>query len=192
MPVAAIAYVTGAVLVYHTIRQLRLISRLPGLVERIDLLDAGPLHAFSAVTALTGALFVAAAYFSVLTDPTTFTNPAVAGVNAFALVLAVACFVLPLSGMQRRIAAEKALRLSAVAHRLDGALGDLARRNDAGDLNSADAVHNNIKSLLAERELIARTPTWPWSSGTLRGFSTAVLLPIVLWLVFRVLERVLV
>jgi hypothetical protein len=192
MPVAAFAYVTGAVLVYHTIRQLRLISRLPGHVERIDLLDAGPLHAFSAVTALTGGAFVAAAYFSVLTDPTTFTNPAVAAVNALTLVLAVACFVLPLSGMQRRIAAEKALRLSAVSHRLDAAFGDLARRNDAGDLSSADAVHDNINSLLAERDLIARTPTWPWSSGTLRGFSTAVLLPVVLWLVFRVLERVLV
>ena len=50
------------------------------------------------------------------------------------LVLAVACFVLPLSGMQRRIAAENSLRLSAVSHRLDAALRDLARRSDAGDL----------------------------------------------------------
>jgi hypothetical protein len=189
--VGAFAYMTGAVLVYHTIRQLRLISRLPGYVERIDLLDAGPLHAFSVVTALTGGFFVVAAYFSVVTDPTTFTNPAVAAVNASVLVLAVACFVLPLSGMQRRIAVEKARRLSAVSHRLDAALRDLARRNDAGDLSDADAVHSNITSLLAERELIARTTTWPWSTGTLRGFSTAVLLPVVLWLVFRVLEQVL-
>ena len=191
MLVASIAYATGAVLVYHTIRQLRLISRLPGHVGHIDLLDAGPLHAFSTITALTGGMFVAAAYFSVVTDPTTFTNPAVATVNALTLVLAVACFVLPLSAMQRRIAAEKALRLSAVSHRLDAALRDLARRNDAGDLSQADAVHHNISSLLAERDLIARTPTWPWSTDTLRGFTTALVLPIVLWLVFRVLEGLL-
>ena len=191
MPLAAISYVTGAVLVYHTIRQLRLISRLQGDVERIDLLDAGPLHAFSAVTALTGGMLVAGAYFSVITDPTTFTNPAVAAVNALTVVLAVACFVLPLYGMQRRIAAEKALRLAAASHRLDAALRDLARRNDAGDLSSADAVNNNINSLLSERHLIARTPTWPWSPDALRGFSTALLLPIFLWLVFRVLEGVL-
>jgi hypothetical protein len=190
-PLGAIAYVTGALLVYHTIRQLRLIGRLPGYVERIDLLDAGPLHAFSGVTAMTGAFFVAAAYFSVLTDPTTLTNPAVAAVNAFALVLGVVCFVLPLYGMQRRIAAEKARRLSAVSQRLDGALRDFARRNEAGDLSDADAVNKNIASLLAERDLIARTPTWPWSPDTLRGFSTALILPIVLWLIFRVLERAL-
>jgi hypothetical protein len=189
--VGTFAYVTGALLVYHTIRQLRLIGRLPGYVERIDLLDAGPLHAFSGVTALTGVFFVAAAYFSVLTDPTTLTNPAVAAVNAFALVLGVACFVLPLYGMQRRIAAEKARRLSATSQRLDAALRDLARRNDGGDLSDADAVNKNIASLLAERDLIARTPTWPWSSDTLRGFSTALILPIALWLIFRVLERAL-
>jgi hypothetical protein len=185
------AYVTGALLVYHTIRQLRLIGRLPRFVERIDLLDAGPLHAFSGVTALTGAFFVAAAYFSVLTDPTTLTNPAVAAVNGIALVLGIGCFVLPLYGMQRRIAAEKARRLSAVSQRLDRALRDLARRNEAGDLTDADAVNRNIASVLAERDLIARTPTWPWSSDTLRGFSTALILPIALWLIFRVLERAL-
>ena len=187
----AFAYASGGVLVYHTIRQLRLIGRLPASVGHIDLLDAGPLHAFATVTALTGGLFVAAAYFSAVTDPTTFTNPAVAAVNGFVLVLAVACFVLPLSGMQRRIAAEKARRLSAVSHRLDAALGDLARRNDERDLSDADAVHANLTSLIAERELIAHTSTWPWSTGTLRGFSTAVLLPVALWLVFRVLEQVL-
>jgi hypothetical protein len=140
---------------------------------------------------LTGGIFLVAAYFSVITDPTTFTNPAVAAVNGLAVVLAVACFVLPLSGTQRRIAAEKALRLSAVSHRLDAALRDLARRNDAADLSSAGDVNNNINSLLSERNLIARTPTWPWSPDALRGFSTALLLPILLWLVFRVLERVL-
>jgi hypothetical protein len=192
MPVAAIAYITGALLIYHTIRQLRLIGRLPGLIERIDLLDAGPLHAFSGVTALTGGLFLVAAYFSVLTDPTTFTNPAVAAVNGLAVALGVACFVLPLYGMQRRIAAEKARRLSAVSHRLDAALRDLARRNETGDLSDADAVNKNISSLLAEREVIARSPTWPWSPETLRGFSTALVLPIILWLAFRVLERALI
>ena len=191
VPVGVVAYATGAVLIYHTIRQLRLVGRLPDYVERIDLLDAGPLHAFSGVTALTGGLFLFAAYFSVLTDPTTFTNPAVAAVNGMAVVLGVVCFVLPLSGMQRRIAAEKERRLSAVSRRLDAALADLARRNDAGDLSDADAVNKNISSLLAEREVIAGSPTWPWSPEALRGFSTALVLPVFLWLVFRVLERAL-
>jgi hypothetical protein len=78
-----------------------------------------------------------------------------------------------------------------VSRRLNDALRDLARRNETNDLSEADAVNKNISSLLAEREVIARSPTWPWSPETLRGFSTALLLPILLWLVFRVLEQVL-
>ena len=80
---------------------------------------------------------------------------------------------------------------SSRAQRLDTALRDLARRNETGDLGEADAVNKNINSLLAERDVLARTPTWPWAPETLRGFSTALALPIVLWLVFRLLERVL-
>jgi hypothetical protein len=190
-PLATIAYATGALLIYHTIRQLRLIGRLPGYIERIDLLDIGPLHAFSAVTALTGGIFLVAAYFSVFTDPTTLTNPVVGTTNVLGVVLGVACFVLPLYGMHQRIAAEKERRLSAVSQRLDAALRDLARRNEVGDLSDADAVNKNINSLLAERDVLARSPTWPWSPDTLRGFSTALLLPIFLWLIFRILEQVL-
>jgi hypothetical protein len=188
-PAGLFAYASGGVLIYHTIRQLRLIGRLPEYLDRIELLDAGPLHAFSGVTALTGGLFLVGAYFSVLTDPNTFTNPAVAAVNGSIVVLGVACFVLPLYGMHERIAAEKDGRLSAVSQRLDTALRDLARRNGSGDLSDADAVNKNINSLLAERDVLARTPTWPWAPETLRGFTTALLLPIILWLIFRFLER---
>jgi hypothetical protein len=80
----------------------------------------------------------------------------------------------------------------------DGGLDDFpagrvtARRNQNRRAQQRGRRPNNIKSLLAARELIARTPTWPWSSGTFRGFSTAVLLPILLWRVLRILERVLV
>jgi hypothetical protein len=190
-PVGVFAYASLGLLIYHTIRQLRLIGRLPRYIDRIELLDAGPLHAFSSVTALTGGLFLVAAYFSVLTDPTTFTNPAVAAVNGFIVLLGVACFVLPLYAMHERIAAEKDRRMSAVSQRLDTALRDLARRNETGDLTDADAVNKNISSLLAERDVLARTPTWPWPPETLRGFSTALALPIILWLIFRVLEVVL-
>ena len=143
------------------------------------------------MTALTGGVFLASAYASVLTDPFTFINPALLATMVTLVALAIACFVVPLYGMHRRIVAEKAQRRSAVSHRLDSALRDLDRRNDTGDLGDADAVNKNINSLLAQRDVMARTPTWPWSPGTLRGFSTALVLPIILWLVFRVLERAL-
>jgi hypothetical protein len=47
-----------------------------------------------------------------------------------------------------------------------------------------------MASLLSEREVVAKLSTWPWSSGTFRGIASAVALPILLWFVIRVLERV--
>ncbi len=32
---------------------------------------------------------------------------------------------------------------------------------------------------------VAKLPTWPWSAGTLRGFASALLLPIAVFLVQR-------
>ena len=37
--------------------------------------------------------------------------------------------------------------------------------------------------------MLARVSTWPWSPGTLRGFGTAIVLPIALWLIYRVLDQ---
>ena len=39
-----------------------------------------------------------------------------------------------------------------------------------------------------QRDLIARVPTWPWSIGVLTGFMSAILLPIALFLIQRVLS----
>lgn len=61
---------------------------------------------------------------------------------------------------------------------------------DTRDFNLADQRQKTLSRLLAERQVLAVLPTWPWSPGTLRGFATAAVLPTALWLVIRVLERV--
>ena len=40
-----------------------------------------------------------------------------------------------------------------------------------------------------QRDVLAKLPTWPWSVGTLRGFVTAILLPLVLFLIQMLLSR---
>ncbi len=74
---------------------------------------------------------------------------------------------------------------------LAGRLGDLHDRAARRDLVDADHLESQIASLVAERQLVTIAPTWPWDPQTLRGFSAAIVIPIVLWLVYRVLERTL-
>ncbi len=50
-----------------------------------------------------------------------------------------------------------------------------------------ETLGKSIAALWRERDIIAKLPTWPWSTGTLRGFVSALLLPITLFLIQRLL-----
>ena len=48
-----------------------------------------------------------------------------------------------------------------------------------------------VAGIKDELALLERIPTWPWKPDTLRLLTTAIVLPIVLWLATRLLERLL-
>jgi len=73
--------------------------------------------------------------------------------------------------------------------RFKATLADLHRSVDERDLSVADGLNKTLASLQLEREALARIPTWPWQAATLRAFLSALLVPIVIWLIIRALER---
>jgi hypothetical protein len=75
---------------------------------------------------------------------------------------------------------------------LHESVADLATRDgDAARLAQVrvDGLNKAFASLLQEREFLLRQSTWPWDTGTFRAVASAVLLPVVLFLVTRALER---
>jgi len=68
-----------------------------------------------------------------------------------------------------------------------GPYGYVPGAEPAVDLTRADGLNKTLGSLLQQRDVLAKLPTWPWSPGTLRGFVTVILLPIILFLVQRYL-----
>jgi hypothetical protein len=181
------------ILVYHTVRQLRLIGRLHESIGVIDLFDQAPLYALSSVTSTTAIGLI------LLLVPSVFLIPSAAGASyllisaawyAFALVIAIGAFFVPLRGVHGRIAADKSKLRGEIGRRIGGTLEALHRAVDEGDAAGVTAGHQTLTALIAERDLVARIPTWPWSAGALTRFLSAVLLPIGLWLVTRFLERI--
>jgi hypothetical protein len=187
---ACVAYTGTWALFYHSLHQLRVIGRVHRYVESIDLLHPERLHAFAGVTAATGMVLLALGYGSVLTIPESLSNPQVIAWTTLTTAAAVVCFFGPLLGIRGLIAVERSRRLETVNRLLDQALGDLHRRAEQGDLADADAVNKHIASLLAERDVVTKASTWPWAPETLRGFVTALVLPVLLWLVYRFLDQV--
>lgn len=181
---------TLALLIVHTLGQLRQVRRLLARVSRVDLLDPAPVNAFSRLTAATaGGILTMGVLFAV---PDSGGDPSWFGVGVVLAiaVLAVAFFVLPLRGMHGRLSAEKARLLGEANARLRLTLDRIHQMVDADDHGRADDLQRTETALLAERDLYLHISTWPWSTGTFRALASAVMLPIFIGVVLRLLGRV--
>jgi hypothetical protein len=181
------------ILLYHTLRQLRLVPRIHARATRINLLQPGPLYAFSRLTAHTAIGLMLMQVPAIFITPTD--RPSAAAISgawyAAITVVVVLAFAVPLAGMHRQIAVEKNRLLVEVGRRIESIIATLHRSVDDREISQADKLNDALTSLIAERDLLKRLPTWPWEPGTIGAVASAVLLPIGLWLITRALERVL-
>lgn len=184
----SLTVVTLLPLVIQLLRQLRLVTELHRQAYTVDLFHLTPFHAFSKFTAQAGAallLFVLyAGLFTLLTGP---------GVPLYAIVgisaLAVCIFVIPLLGIQNRLGHEKAQLLDSTNEAIKVTMGRIHGEVNADTYEKISGLNTTMSALVAERTLIKGISTWPWDTGTLRGFATTLVLPILLWLVTRLLGR---
>jgi hypothetical protein len=188
------------VFVYHTIRQLRWVSRIHESATRIDLFQARPLYALSGLTARTAGILLlvgmviqqqTSSHGVFTTDPYVLQVGTVFPIVSMVLysVLAAASFLLPLQGLHQVLVREKERLQAEASSRLQVHLQELHRRIDGRQLEEADAIHHLTASLTLERDILAKLPTWPWQSGTLNLILTAVLFPILLFVVQQLLQR---
>lgn len=180
------------VLILHTARQLRLIDGIHGSLQRIDVFDQGPLYGLSQLTATTGVGLV------VLLAPSLFMLPPAADVTFVlitaawyvgAVVAAAVAFVVPLRGIHSRLAVEKQGLQRDLGRRVSVSVEAMARGTSA-DAATLEEHHRMLSSLVTARDVVDRVPTWPWRTGALTGFLSAVLLPLVLFIVQQALSRI--
>src|SRR5262249_30274800 len=107
-PVALLTMAVVAISTVQAIRQLWMGHVIDGLVEKISPFRAKALSAFSGLAARTGASFLLLAYYIAAIRPDVIRETPVLKLLVVAMVpTAVACFIVPLYGMHRRLAAEK-------------------------------------------------------------------------------------
>ena len=125
-------------------------------------------------------------------NPETFHDPFSLGVASLVTVLALATFAWPFLGVHRLLVEEKERLLGEASLRFEAAMVELHQRVDSGNLREMDDVYKAIAGLEIEQKTIDGIPTWPWQIETVRWLVTALVLPLVLWAIQYVLQRVLV
>jgi hypothetical protein len=190
-PMFLFGYAVAAPAIVVSIGWLRTVVQLHADATAIDPFDRAPLYAFSRVTAVLGVSVVALAYYS-------FTaNGAFQAGNLPSLVfLAVTtlsglvAFVAPQWGIHNRLVREKNRLSQEVERRVTRLAAELYARVDAGDFAATSALNATLSGLTTLRDRVARLPTWPWPPQLLRGFVTALLLPVVVYLLTRAASSV--
>jgi hypothetical protein len=179
------------VFVYHTVRQLRLVSGINARDVRVDLFDRRPLQAFSTLTASTAVGLLVGVYGWMVINPDLLMDPVIFGFIAIMTVLAVIVFVWPLYGIHRRMAVAKEEALRRIDRRSRALFSAFDERIDAGDYAATEWLNGAITSLDIQHRTIGAIPTWPWRPEAARFLLAAIALPLVLELLLFLIGQAL-
>jgi hypothetical protein len=110
-------------------------------------------------------------------------------IMAVQILLAIAAFVLPLWFVHRRLESQKRGLLAELNLRIEATMKRLHQSLDKNELDDVDHFSNAMMGMGAEREVLTAIHTWPWRAGTLTGFLSAIVLPIIIFLIQFAVEK---
>jgi hypothetical protein len=175
--------------VIRSIRQLRMVNRLHKRATNLNLLNLAPAHAFSSLTARTGIGIIFVLMMAAILDILTYGDISGTMIYILFLLLALAVFILPVIGIKNRIEEEKERALEEVTDLLQVSTERLHAMVRNSEDKGLRKIEKATTALIRERELLKKVSTWPWNPGTVRGFASALLLPIFLLVVSQLLDR---
>jgi len=189
LPALILGYSMAPAAFVHTVRQLRLVAQIHREATAIDPFDRGPVYAFSRLTVVMGLGYVLVGYYS-LTVNGAFTagNLVAVGALVFSIVVGVGTFVVPLWGIHERLVDEKTLLMRGVEGRVGLISTEMYRRIDAGEFDGSKVMSDALGGVTTLRDRIQHLPTWPWQPQLLRGFVTALILPLVIYVLTRLVS----
>ncbi len=172
----------GSVFYYHSLRQLRLVNRTVKMVGHFNLFHLEPVYTFSRVTARTGIAWVLLLSLTLLMFPIQISTMPTLVMYCIQIVLAIAAFVLPLWTVHQRLTVEKRRLVAKLNHHVEATLAKLHLDLEKDQLDEVSKFKDALEALNAEREILNKIPTWPWPTGVLTGFLSAIVLPVALFL----------
>ncbi len=189
-PLGLFTFVVASLSIAQAVHQLQMVDYLHGRATTIRLLRTKPLYAFSHVAARTGMSFLLLIYYAAAVRPDVLlASPPLKILVAAMIFTSVGCFVLPLRGMHRRVAAEKDHALARTALRFEALTTRLHDQIEAGDLADADKIAMQLAGVVTERDTLGRVSTWPWEPATVTAFVTTMVLPVIVWVLQRLATR---
>jgi hypothetical protein len=179
-------YVLSALAVAYALHWVRLVAEIHRRATAIEPFDRAPIYAFSRLTVFVGLAILAGTYYTFTVNAPFITgNLPAQTFLPITTTLSVVAFVLPLWGIHGRLVRRKDELLGDVAGQIRTAGAELKARVEAGSFEESKAIHDALAGLTIVRDQIRDLPTWPWPPQLLRGFISALLLPVIVYILSR-------
>ncbi len=179
----------AAILVYRLVHQMRKVSQTYKLVENVDLYNLGPIYALSSFMGKESLILLLIVYSNLVSDPSSLQVSAFLQGSLAISSVALAGFILPLLGINRRLVEAKAKLIQESGSEVRQAFDRVTKEQGTKNLNYISNTRQLVDAVVRKREYIQSIPTWPWQSGTFRNLLLGVFLPILIWVVQQVLLR---
>ena len=181
--------------VYHTIHQIAVVRELFATVTKADPYNPEPLYAFSGITGRTAAILLLISYcWTLMLIQTKWLQAGSAsglGVNIFFAFFSLFIFAWPLWGAHQLLAEAKKTAMAKNAALMRAATGELHDRIERKEMGAIKEWQTALGALELERSRLDKLPTWPWRPEALRGLIAALVVPILVWVLQYLLERIL-
>ena len=195
--IVVFSYSFAPLMIYQGFRQLGLIIKAYRLVKEINLFHLQPLYAFSGLTMVSSLFWVLILNLNFVSNFGNYSGEAASlGDILFSFVLVIpyvllafATFIVPLWGIHNRIQHKKEGAIEENGLQIEKAHRTLYQLLNKGNYKKTAEMEKSLASLYKMREQIEKVPTWPWNAGTLRGFLSAVFLPLGIWLAQKIISR---
>lgn len=183
------------IFVFHTVRQMTIVSQMQTDLSEIDLFKSTPLYAFSVLTSRTGIAWVILLSTTVLYS--FFSGTTYGGLPPFMFIvfasaevlLAFASFILPLISLHAQMEKAKGRLIDEINMHMKTSISKMESELKILDTGKASAKRDLVETLKMQQSYVSDLPTWPWKSETLRGFLSVIFLPVLITVIQQLLER---
>lgn len=177
-------------LVYRLLHQIKMMRRLLSTVDA-DIFNPQPVYALSNYGAAFAIAFVIA--YTVPSLPlwqfvTTFSGLFFGALTSISLLI---IFFVPLAEINSRMRSNKEQLLAEIGNDLRDVQGRIHTAVTKRQFSEVDKMRGTLTALRETRDLIQKTPTWPWRPETLRNLLTPFIIPVIVFLITRLLGGVL-
>jgi len=178
---------------FRIIRLIVLIVRFYSGPLDINLFNLPQIYELSSVVSRAGMFLLLLWYVNLPLNLNEFvlSSPVALGSALLLALLPFGAFLAPQVILSRRLNRNKSDLTVEVTLQLDKSFAKLRDAVEDEDLEKIDLHRTAIDALISKLRYIESIPTWPWRLGAFRITITAVMLPVIVWLIQQVLDQLL-